>query len=523
MFARIILPILIAIGAVGGGTIYYQSSQTEPRPAPHEHNDFVGSFIDAEARNIPTPENTIISESGTLYAYAINGEFINGAGIVLDFSEDGGYPILNLAMDLNSDDIFSEDEWKLQNVSAYVKGDIASQYEIELPELADLDSPFVKTIATFSESDLEATWLEGEVRNVTLNIEQEDLTEILGVNEPGYVPGLYRGFGTLKSLGASIAYAQGDFTAPDLDLDLDYNIGDLPQGNMECGPTSITNNLRGLAQANGRASDLPNAQTMIDQLKEDLKFGDEGKAGVLDKNYIAGKNAFMQRYNLPIVTTEITNPGYDDIREALENGSVIEMDLAFFQRGEGGGLEQVGSHLVPVTGVSSDGGDFTLRGRDSATNAPGAPSIESWTFVPKGGRVRQSQLVYPKNMGGATIINKIYVQTWVSVDDAISAGVLPAGSVGSTLPVEMLVIDGNYYPKDQFRVGNSPQDRCGAPHYHKDTEAVGLRDKTNTNLAFKEDPARDSCGFGKVSEVSVETVRINWAQQQSLAAGLTTP
>jgi hypothetical protein len=479
------------------------------------------AFIDVESRNIPTPDIGIISETGTIYLYEINGAYINGAGVQLHYGANGGYPVINLALDLNSNGTFSEDEWKVKNVSAYVKDGTNNLYEIELPELGSVDTSTLNAQATFSKEKLDSSWLtDSETRNVTLTIEQEDLTEILGINEPGYVPGLYRG-GALPNL-IRVAHAQTDFTAPDLDIDLSYTIGDLPQGNMECGPTSITNNLRGLASANG-VTNLPSAQTMIDQLKTDLKFGDEGKAGVLDKNYLAGKNAFMNRHNLPIVTTEITNPGYQDVVDALQSGAVIEMDLAFFQRGDGGGLTQVGSHLVPVTGISSNGGDFTLRGRDSATNVPGASASESWTFVPKGGNIRQSQLVYPKNAGGATIINKIYIQTWGTVDTAIAAGVLPAGAVGSTLPVEMLVIDGNYYPKDQFHIGNNPKDNCKVPHYHKNSEAVGLRDKINTNLAFKMDPDGDGCGFGEVSKIPVELVRINWEQQQSLAAGLVTP
>ena len=121
------------------------------------------------------------------------------------------------------------------------------------------------------------------------------------------------------------------------------------------------------------------------------------------------------------------------------------------------------------------------------------------------------------------MVSKIYIQRYVSIDEAVSAGVLPVGVAGSTFPVDVLVIDGNYYPKPQFAIGNNPQDKCKASHYHKATEAVGLQSKTGTTLAFKGDPATDGCGFGKVSDVPVETIRITWEQQQALAAGLSTP
>ena len=488
----------------------------------HDHTEVL-SYLDNEAHSIETPRSDVIVETGLLYAYQINGDYIDGASVVLDFVSDGGYPVLNVAMDLNGDEMYSANEWKLQNVQAYVKESMASSYEIELAELTNLDSPFVNAIATFSSDAIDGDWLSSEEiphQHVRLDIAQEDLTTILGVNEPGYEPGLYRGFGNI-TFGPKVAHAQADITAPEFNIDLSYDIGDLPQGVMECGPTSVTNNLRGLAAANGRGDDLPDPQTMINQLKQDFSFGARGKQGVLDENYIAGKNAFMNRYNLPIVTTEITNPGYEDFKKALDDGAVIEMDLAGFQMVDGK-LTQVASHLVAVTGLSSDGeGGFRLRGRDSATNDPEKPAEENWNFIPKGGKIAQSQLVYPKNAGGATIVNKIYIQKWVTVDEAIAAGVLPAGAVGSTLPVVMLVIDGNYYPKDQFK--QAGPDRCKGNHFHKQTEAVGLKNKTDTDLAFKKDPATDGCGFGQVGKVKEETVNITWAQQQSLAAGLTTP
>jgi hypothetical protein len=130
---------------------------------------------------------------------------------------------------------------------------------------------------------------------------------------------------------------------------------------------------------------------------------------------------------------------------------------------------------------------------------------------------------YPLWKKGATAINKMYVQRYVTVDEAITAGVLPAGAVGSTYPVEMLVIGGSYYPKAQFAIGNNPQDVCGAPHYHKHTTAYGLRAKTGADIAQMNDPNPNSCGFGKVSDVPVETVPLSWEQQQALAGALTTP
>ncbi len=64
---------------------------------------------------------------------------------------------------------------------------------------------------------------------------------------------------------------------------------------------------------------------------------------------------------------------------------------------------------------------------------------------------------------------------------------------------ETLVLDSLYFPKSQFHISNNPQDNCGAAHYHADL-ATSVCGETKT------DPAPESCGFGKVSEVPVKVL-----------------
>ena len=456
-----------------------------------------------------------IAENGTLFMYTVKGESNSGAALSLGFTKDAEYSLLNAAIDFNGDGAYSEDEWVVQNQVRFVENgnDLSA---VDLPDGFSGNSE-LSSIAAFSSSDLSSEWLSSEEiehAHVVLTPTPYELNDILGLDVPGNGPGVYRGFADGFSAQAPIAYASSHL--PIVNVDSSLNIGDLPQGNMECAPTSITNNLQALTTHQGNRDDLPDAQTMIDQLKTDLKFGDEGKAGVLDKNYIEGKNAFMRRYNLPIITTEISRPSVQQIADAISSGAVVEMDLAFIDASAGNST--FGSHVVTLTGISSDGSSATIRGRDSAT----PEGNESWSFFPRTEERPNTQLHYPM-WRSATIVNKIYIQRYVSIDEAITAGVLPAGAVGSTFPVEMLVIDGNYYPKDQFSIGNSPEDACGAPHYHKQTTAFGLQTKTGTAIAQKGDPAPRKCGFGKVADVPVETVRITWDQQQALAAALINP
>ena len=462
------------------------------------------------------PSAEIISEKGTLFLYTVKGESNGGAALNLSFTKDAEYSLLNVAVDFDGDDAYSEDEWVVQNQVRLVEGGAGDLSPVDLPDGFVVGGE-LSAIAVFSNNDLSNGWLSGgdiERAQVMLAVSEYELNDILGLDVPGNGPGVYRGYADGFSANTPIAYASSHL--PTVNVDSSLNIGDIRQGNMECAPTSITNNLQALTAQNGTRGDLPSAEQMIEQLKTDLKFGDEGKAGVLDKNYIEGKNAFMRRYNLPIITTEISNPSVEDIAEAIRSGAVVEMDLGFIDAANGNST--FGSHVVTLTGVSSDGSSATLRGRDSAT----PDGNESWQFFPSTDGQPTTQLHYPL-WRSATVVSKIYIQRYVTIDEAVTAGVLPQGTVGSTYPVEMLVIDTNYYPKDQFVIGNNPKDACGAPHYHKHSTAFGLVTKVLPNIASKGDPAPNKCGFGKVSDVPVETVRLTWEQQQALAAALITP
>lgn len=70
------------------------------------------------------------------------------------------------------------------------------------------------------------------------------------------------------------------------------------------------------------------------------------------------------------------------------------------------------------------------------------------------------------------------------------------------LETDMLVLGGKNYPLLQFKISNNAGDSCGAPHYH--AVAPG---KSVYTLDYQKlnDPAPNSCGFGKVSEVGTSS------------------
>lgn len=352
-----------------------------------------------------------IAKTGTLYVYTVAGEPNGGGTLNLSFTRNSDYSLLNVVLDLNNNGQYESDEWVVQNEIRLIASGAKDNSTITLPTDFVLTGSITAQVVFLANEADENWWQTAESQEVSVDVSTFELNDILGLDVAGNGPGVYRGFTDGFGGQIPIVYAG---SLPVVNVDSELAIGDIRQSNMECAPTSITNNVQALAEKNGRRSDLPNAETMIEQLKEDLKFGDEGIAGVLDKNYLAGKDAFMQRYNLPIVTTEISNPSIEDIAQAIEGGAVVEMDLAFIDAAAGN--NHVASHVVTLTGVSSDGNRATLRGRDSAT----PEGNESWQFFPKQAGQPTTQMHYPL-WRSATVVNKIYIQTWT--EDSTSTSV----------------------------------------------------------------------------------------------------
>jgi hypothetical protein len=57
---------------------------------------------------------------------------------------------------------------------------------------------------------------------------------------------------------------------------------------------------------------------------------------------------------------------------------------------------------------------------------------------------------------------------------------------------------------------------------NSDDTAYGLKDKNSSETVSLKDPNKNSCGFGKVSEVPVEKITITFEQSQELIKYLPT-
>ena len=88
-------------------------------------------------------------------------------------------------------------------------------------------------------------------------------------------------------------------------------------------------------------------------------------------------------------------------------------------------------------------------------------------------------------------------------DPTQSATPEPTGTsmpAAGSVTVQVLVLDGLFFPADQFRTAGP--DACNGPHYHASMTVFSLEGAT------AQDPNSTGCGFGKVSDVEKRTVTL---------------
>lgn len=446
----------------------------------------------------------VLGNDVVLHVYTIDDVATGGGTLSIPFvneSDEGLF--INALLDVNGDGEFQTDtEWVVQNQVAHPYKDYRNNFIVDLTNFDDALGDR-KTLIVVSKEDVHSEW-DGSVRDNdeaflgTARLSYFDSSEILGINVPGARQELKRGPAPVFNF-TPLAHADdassGVFRGPP--------IPDLPQGPMECMPVSTTNNLISLAQEHGRGDDLPqDPREMIEELKTDMKYH-EGSLGVLLQDMVSGKDAFVERYNLPIKSSKIDNPTTEQLTDAIARGCVVELSMGFIRSKSG---KPNTGHVVSLVGVG--GGGNSVQVHDPATPGGGADTYEL-PFKAKAGDKEFQGINYPM-WDGISIIDAAVVQCWVGVEEA-TTGVQIDGE--DTSRVEMLVIDGSYYPKKQFRAADP--DACKATHWHVPT-AYGLKTKTSKEVVSKDDPKPNECGFGKVGEVKEEFVDITFEQSTEL-------
>ena len=339
--------------------------------------------------------------------------------------------IVNVFVDLNGDGAYLPyvvDDGKTQEEHLVVDFPVsittgeAAGYPVTLVDRALDGKTAIKGFAVFGEesaaSSTPDTLPKGSQR-VDLSIAsvgKEDMSDFMDV---GVNDGKRRGFGApaLAEVARSVAptaYAAGTGSAagrPNAYQGMSNGLPDTNQNYNECAPTAVSNNVRWLAKKYKFEDRIPSdTRELINELKADLEWND----GVLDPNFIPGKNAFFARRGIPIVTHQIGGKNDVDIHwkmyEEMQKGQAIEIGVSFFDTDADGTMHPAGGHTISVSAVYRQGGKNYIALNDSATRSqPNQPKSEYYEM--------SGDMI--SNYGGTAFIDYAWAQ---SPTDALAAG-----------------------------------------------------------------------------------------------------
>ncbi|MEK7462402.1 MAG: hypothetical protein AAB618_02405 [Patescibacteria group bacterium] len=440
------------------------------------------------------PRSALLAEP-KIYLYTNGIEATGQISVSVPFTKAiAGHFKIDVGLDVNKDGQISDTEWQVKDTSTFLTQNLRNNFWLVDSEksLAVGDTVLLSVRLRSDVAGIGEVTLD---KNVTT--EAFEIGELLGLNVEGSHEDLKRGIGLPQAV-VQTAYADGEVEP----VFRNATTPDLSQGPMECAAVSAANGLMSLAGEHDQLNKLPKfTGELIEELKTDMKYS--GK-GILLPNMVAGKNAFTQRHNLPVVTTIKYAPTKEDIEQALRSGAAVELSFAFVMSKSG--RDNTGHVMTLVGGSPSE-----LYVHDSSTPEGmdplrmfGTVQTPKQTFI---------NVPYPL-WDGVAYIDAIVIQNWttpVMAEESYTA----AGEQGSE--VEMLVIGGQYFPKSLFRVGEHGS--CNASHYHSiGVEGLvhGLKSKDSTEIVTMTDPLPDSCGFGKVAEVPVEKITITLEQSEQL-------
>ncbi|KAA0205535.1 hypothetical protein EDM68_05515 [Candidatus Uhrbacteria bacterium] len=452
-------------------------------------------------------DQSVLGDDITGHLYTVNETSIGGAVVSVPFlreSEEDRY--MNVLIDLNQNGEFeAADEWVGRNRKARTAKDYRNN--VMFGWASESDAARVRVVLT---SEPLAEGWDGHVpegaesNEKTVTLAKYEIGEVYGFNVEGAHEDLKRGPAPVFRL------AQGSPTTivakPTGSKPTEARLGgDIPpdysQGSMECTLASIANNLTHMARQHNREDDVPRfGPNFIAELKKDFVFN----RGVLLQNIVPGKNAFVQRYNLPVVTEKVDHPTRQQIVDALASGANVELSMSFVRSASG---HVNTGHVITLTGANSGANGF-IEAHDSGTPL-GMDTYQFSTDVQVRGQ-RYTGIDYPL-WDGIAYIDAIIVQRWVGADQARTGTQTDPGG-GQKSVVQMLVINGQYFPKHQFTV--TEPDKCDGLHYHGPT-VYGLASKDSTQIVSLNE-LHPNCGFGKLDEIPVEDVEVTFEQSQAL-------
>lgn len=351
------------------------------------------------------------------------------------------YSFINVALDVNGDGTYAAYETprgtQEERVIVNEMPDISGQanrlpFEIIDPEFGSV--PIHGTVVISKDELQDGVWpetLDLEMTQVQTFTIDNVILEARDVNRSNDGTGERATGGFPLVLQTNTVYARGEDEAqpaevpPGTEYVSHSDVPDQDQRYNECGPTSVANSFRWLAEKYNVADRIPRDPTnLVDEIKGDLDWDD----GVSHADMIKGKQDFIDRHQLPFEAHQIGSE--DDpqliqkIRDELAKGQAVEAWI-IFQNASG---TTVGAHLVTVAGAGKNRhGVDAITFTDPDTKSPdGSGSRDVY-------RVNSTNYLPAYAPGLKTFIRYAYAQspiqsitdgTWVDPldDGAISTG-----------------------------------------------------------------------------------------------------
>lgn len=430
----------------------------------------------------------VLADTATIMLYRIDEGFTDYAFTEISFKKDiSGERYVNIFADINKDDAFTEDEWIVKNERAIIAKEYANRFSFTRPA-AMQDGEFILT-AGLSESMIQSNddIAEGDRKKFVAPVEMTDIKEQFGLNVPGASPDLKRGVGFIETVFAN-----------DYNSGISGNIPDLTGGPMDCFAIATANNLIKMTAENGRRGDIPtDPQTLITELKQDMQYKD----GILNRNFLTGKKAFVLRHNLPITTEEIKRPTKADIEDAFTGGDAVEISTTMIRSRSG---KADTGHVFTGVGAAQDGDELGIAVHDPATPT----GADTFLVMETAGATPYLRINYPL-WDGIVLIDAIYIQTWtqpVTQSQSSTYTQLQSSAASSSRSslfndgkaMEVIEYDESLIPISQLRVGkthpkHAQGEGCPEDHWHADYPATALNEKVYP------DPNPGGCGFGTLN------------------------
>lgn len=434
------------------------------------------------------PSSSAIGNDIQVTAFTSDGEQVGKASVAVPFLRGVEHAVVSVAIDLNKDGAYSQDEIVVKNRLVGTQDDWVNRFYFS--HEARLEGNF-NALVMLSGEDISIDsfdTLPDGVESVAVNITVDSfeigtLLDLSTVTNPEE---------SMKGPGFNVAYAE------DTDITTD-GVPDISQRPGECAPTSAANSLISLINQNGNDDQKPDNQTgLIDDLKKDMNWTPQN--GVLPDDFVRGKNTWAARNGIPIRTKKVGDKNgistIDAIQEALENGDAVELRIKFGNPATG---KAVGGHMVTVTGIHVDGDEVSIDVNDPASPT-GTDSYEI-----------NGNLITDYPFEGWTVLSWGFVQTWEGDPTGVGFDTLTDEEisgirqfVGETSTIKVIQYGEKYLPVSQLTKEDEEGCDGGKAHWHASQGgSVMATDGSTVN-----DPG-PQCGYGKLTDKPITDFEIS--------------